>query len=579
MRSKTAIMVFLAFLVAWGTGGTTHRTIQHRFYESPPCGVQNIPQDSSWKAPSSSPGSIILTFENVNNPDMQACMNQAAKYWAQIISNATPIHISVSYLEDLKEELAVCDVVFFEQTPTSMVPSALYAQQKAIESTPESPDAYIWLNPVKQWDSNIGNDVTTTSNNLYTITLRSLAVCLGFGSSVTSYDGTTPCFQWDGHLSAFDRLIVDSNGKKLEDCTHSDYELRQFVSPYGTTNVYAGKSDIKHKMYTPSTYRMRESLVYLDNIHSLMHYGLGKGDCNFQIDNVTAELMSMIGWNVPINLAGQITCSNIDELGSISAYVSNFFSAEYEISTAVEAYNWEFLLFSEKDNSPITIQTSNQERFQVEPINDVYGFQENPDGTLRGEVRLSISAGGKTYQLSPLSLSLSLQPHFKTISLIGYDYYDEYSYELYYAIECLGVRNFSICIMEMTNPVYKVLDIKATAHDHITITNLDRSDSVELEFSATNSHGTITVSQTVDPNRIICQLDNPLCHLSFEKHKDHEEIVNLSYINVYDSNSNFIAKGRTYDELIRILPPGQYFFHYYHNGELVKMRMVVIQWH
>ena len=72
---------------------------------------------------------------------------------------------------------------------------------------------------------------------------------------------------------------------------------------------------------------------------------------------------------------------------------------------------------------------------------------------------------------------------------------------------------------------------------------------------------------------------NHYCHLSFEKHKDHEEIVNLSYINVYDSNSNFIAKGRTYDELIRILPPGQYFFHYYHNGELVKMRMVVIQWH
>lgn len=518
-----------------------------------------------------------MTFDNVNDSDMQACMKQAARYWGQVLSNSTPIHINVAYLEDLQEELAVCDVVFFEETPASMVPSALYAQQMAIESTPDSPDAYIWLNPTKQWDCSSSGNINSTSNSLYTTTLRSLAVCLGFGSSVTSYDGTTPCFQWDGHLSAFDRLVADTNGKKLEDCTLNDVDLQQFVSPSGSTNVYAGLNDLSHKMYTPSTYRMRESLVYLDNKHSLMHYGLGKGDCNFQIDNVTAELMNMVGWNIPINIAGRITSRNIDEDGTISALVYNYFSVEFETSTTVEAYNWEFRLFSGNDGQPVTIQTSNQEQFKLEPINNLSGFQENPDGTLRGEVRLSISVGGKTYQLSPLSLGLSQRPRFKKIALIGYDFYDEDSYELYYAVECLGATKFSICIMEMTNPVYKVIDITATTHDHVTITDLNRSDSVELEFSASNGHGTTTVSKTVNPNKIICQLDDPLCHLQFEKHDEFEELVDLSYINVYDSNSNFIAKGKTYDELVKILSPGQYFFHYYRNGELVKMQMVVIQ--
>ena len=116
-----------------------------------------------------------------------------------------------------------------------------------------------------------------------------------------------------------------------------------------------------------------------------------------------------------------------------------------------------------------------------------------------------------------------------------YVFYDEDSYELYYAVECLGATKFSICIMEMTNPVYKVIDITATTHDHVTITDLNRSDSVELEFSASNGHGTTTVSKTVNPNKIICQLDDPLCHLQFEKHDEFEELVDLSYINVYIS--------------------------------------------
>lgn len=229
-------MAFLAFLVAEVASGTAYRTIQHRFYELPSSGIQEIPQDSSWKAPSSSQGAILLTFDNINDSDMQACMKQAARYWGQVLSNSTPIHINVAYLEDLQEELAVCDIVFFEETPTSMVPSALYAQQKAIESTPESPDAYIWLNPTKQWDCSSSGNINSTSNSLYTTTLRSLAVCLGFGSSVTSYDGTTPCFQWDSHLSAFDRLVADTNGKKLGDCMHTESDLQQFVSPSGSTN-------------------------------------------------------------------------------------------------------------------------------------------------------------------------------------------------------------------------------------------------------------------------------------------------------------------------------------------------------
>ena len=54
-------------------------------------------------------------------------------------------------------------------------------------------------------------------------------------------------------------------------------------------------------MYTPSNYENTKSLVYLDNEQSLMHYSLDKSFKKLQVDNITANVLNKIGWNLIAN--------------------------------------------------------------------------------------------------------------------------------------------------------------------------------------------------------------------------------------------------------------------------------------
>lgn len=575
-----SLLLTLATLPAILSEGATSKVLQHRLYEQPGCGISEVLEPGSWKSPGQNNiGIIELSFDGITDESMKECFREAARYWGATIQNRIPIHIQAATLSDLEDELVLCDVIFFEETKTTMAPSALHVQDTGIENV-DSPDAFIWLNPAKQWDTSIGVTTSSTANSLYTCALRSIAVCLGFGSSVTSFDGINPCFQWDGHLSKFDQLIIDSSGKKLSDCMGDDNALRAFVSPSSGKSIYAGKKTTEYKMYSPSDFRQRESLVYLDNPMSLMHYGLGSGDRNFKIDNTTASLMNQIGWDIPMSIDGQIVCSNIDDMGYGKALASHTFKLKTDTQSPIDKYHWEFRLFSEIDGSPITYTTSSSSEFNINNIPDANGYQLLPGGELRAEVRLTVTLDNQQYEVAPLALKLTQEPHFSFLRLIRTQPSEDGNTDLMFGVNCLGTSEFSANVMEWANPYYRVFDFdtKGQFHIHATIPNVDLSETVEIEFIATNSFGTTVRNYTLRPNMIALLKDYPFCtlDLKFEKFDNADEYVEVNYILVYDSNSNLITKGYSYNEIIKALSPGTYFFHYYKNGELKEMQYVVI---
>jgi len=555
------------------------KVLQHRFYEQPECGVLVIPDSESWKSPNQNNiGVIELSFVDIQDESIKRCIRKAAQYWGGVINNQVPIHIQVAILPELQDELAICDVVFFEDTATTMLPSALYVQALGVENSQDSPDACIWLNPAKQWDTSVDSNLLNGGNSLYACALRSMAVCLGFGSSITSIDGITPCFQWDGHLSKFDELIIDSNGKKLSDCMTDDNALKSFITPDGERAIYVGIQSPEYKMYAPKSYRVRESLVYLDNPKSLMHYGLGTGDRNFNIDNVTALLMSKVGWNVPLSLDGHITCDNIDAAGNGVVWAPHRFNFTTTAGVDVEEYAWEFRLFTE-DGTPITFATSSKEIFEVRMITDVSGYQILPDGDLRAEVRLSVTIQNQEYEVKPFSLKLSQRPYFSRIAFIGSNPYEDGYCDLIFGVDCFGTSAFSVNVMESMNPSYYVIevDMEGNSHVHVIVSHFDPSNIFELEFIATNAYGT-TVQRSRGIPKYMAILDDYFgCNIGTAKPIEKPDPLYYQCILVYDINSNLITKGFSYDELVSSLPPGNYFFHYYKNGELVKMGQVVIQ--
>lgn len=486
---------------------------------------------------------------------MKECFREAARYWGATIQNRIPIHIQAATLSDLEDELVLCDVIFFEETKTTMAPSALHVQDTGIENV-DSPDAFIWLNPAKQWDTSIGDTTSSTKNSLYTCALRSIAVCLGFGSSVTSFDGINPCFQWDGHLSKFDQLIIDSSGKRLSDCMGDDNALKAFVSPSSGKSIFVGKKTTEYKMYSPSDFRQRESLVYLDNPMSLMHYGLGTGDRNFKIDNTTVSLMNQIGWDIPMSIDGQIVCDDASEDGSISAFSSHKFKLLLEKSANIEKYDWEFSLFNH-EGMPVTLATSNRETFNISRIDNPSDYQESDSGELRAEVKLTVIIDNQKFEVTPLQLKLSQKPHFSLIALVKTKFDGEGRYDANFGITCHGTNEFSVNVMEWSNPYYKVIDheTKGNNHTHIIIPKLDASDNVDLDFVANNSYGSTIVSRTIDPNSISYDRDEIRCNYVIDYYDGPVIDASLEVIFVYDWRSDLVMKGNSYEELINQLPP------------------------
>lgn len=576
------MLLLLATLPALLSEGAPKRVLQHRIYDQPGCGIAELQDPDSWKSPGqNNVGIISLSFDGINTQSMKDCLQTAARYWGATIQNRVPIHIKVSMLPELQDELALCDVVFYESTPTSITPSALHIQDTGEENNNDDPDANIWLNPAKQWDTTIGEVNFPEGISLYTCALRSIAVCLGFGSSVTSFDGVNPTFQWDGHLSKFDELIIDSSGKRLADCQTDDNALKSFVTPASGKSIYVCSQSPEYKMYSPATFRQRESLVYLDNPQSLMHYGIGTGDRNFKIDNVTASLMNQIGWGVPMNLDGQITCSNIDETGHGVALAPHTFKLKLNTPATIDTYFWELRLFNEDDETPVAYAKSTNSEFKVDGITKTEGYQELPGGELRAEVRLTVTINGQKYEVNPLSLKLSQEPYFSFVSPVNLQQSAEDGYkDIMFGVNCLGASEFSVIVTEWASSFYHVYTFETDGklHIHAAIPHVDFSDLVEFEFIANNSYGTTTRTFTARPGRSFALLDYPFCleDVKFELHDGNYESANSNYILVYDRNLKLVAKGQSYDSLVSSLPAGTYFFHHYAGGKLDDTQQVVI---
>lgn len=571
----TVAMLIFSISVSASTSG--HILFRHQMGDNPPSGI-DLPESSSSRAPGitdAKHGHINLDFTNV--PDtIQVCVRLACNYWEELIPNKVPINLHVEVTEDFVDEVLVCDVDFVYAQNQHLIPSALYIQQNPNTQVDNLTHAYIWLNKNKIWNCNLSRDKVIESHNVYTYIIRAIPLCLGFGTSVTSFDGEHIQFNTPGYTSLFDDMIFNSHGEYLKDC--SETELANYVCPPAETDIYVGNNDQNHLLYAPAHYRLGESLVYLDNPNSLMHYEFGKGDQRFRVDDLTVDLLNQIGWNITDKSSSiEIASSPWNNMISVkkipSIYSSYMMCAKNKNKEQITRYNWELYLF-DKSGSPIKVAESTNSTFEVGPISNPEHYRTYSNGEIIGEIRLTAQLDEEVVEAVPYAIFFSQKPFFKNIKIDRIEHPESRSYDESYTIEYYGADNFTAMFEEQTACTHIIHDVYEPHIAHLTVTGFSMDDILERTFIATNEYGT-----TISTSSFNYQYPDPYKPVKPDLTETIpvEDLVEVTQIiRIYDFRGNLVKECSPNISYSDDLPSGIYYVHFHLKDGTVTIKKIII---
>ena len=492
-------------------------------------------------------GSFILTFDEV--PDsIQTAIRAASEFWASQIKNRQPIRIGFSFmsLSDFGENLATLTTASYWTGSTPIMPSALYAHINNLQISDEDvPDGIIWINSDLKWNCAFTPDkIAPTSLNIYSHILRSIAVCLGFGTSVSIFNPDEGlCFQENGCPSVFDNLIFSKKGRLSE---FSDYstELADFMT---TSPTYVSKEDTSHMLYSPQEYALGESLIYLNNDQSLMHYGLGYGDVFFNIDNTTIEILNEIGWDIQEPKPTTILCNDISEDGIGSAYTEHTFMLSDESATN---HNWILNVF-DKNSNPITLCHSTDNQFIIPAIGDNPIYKRNINGDIHGSIECNYIKNGISNTVT-FSLSLELKPTINSIYDIKRHWLNTSpNFGLTFCVDYSGADYLTLYIEQEYNSAIVEQTVNEPFIAHASIRSLIPIVYNWIDITVTNKYGSVTETIELEPitNKII----------SKEQYSSNSHPQTVA---IYNSQGTFIGMYSEDDIKNLVLPRGLYIIKY-----------------
>lgn len=319
----------------------------------------------------------------------------------------------------------------------------------------QTADAIIYINKNTKWDCSYNEKVCESSCNITFAMMRAIATVLGFGSSVTQKTirgNDIIAFGNKNGYSVFDNLIFSSQGKFLNEIANignrENPELTSYVQPVQGTFLYVLKQDDKHKLYAPESFENYNSLVYLNNKESLMHFDLKTGMKKFRVDATTVELLNTIGWNLKKSEDVKIVGNDIDETGLASAYEDHTFTVKNDNGGIITDAVWSYMLPLQNGKDTLVSQRLNSLSFSIKAIDNESKYRINMNGDISGKIIFSGKINGKDVE-DVFNISLELKPKIKAVKIIKKESnYPLSSYNIYYTVEYVGSDHLFIQVEE-----------------------------------------------------------------------------------------------------------------------------------
>lgn len=360
--------------------------------------LENIvfyPSDNIKKARSNknNTGMIYVDYSECPTfPDsLKIAVDAATEIWNSYMSSGDYLNLKIMY-EDLSNTEIKTSIYYKSNSENIYYPLCLY-RKKYNETALNNTDAIISINKNIDWCIGIGK-TNYNQNKLSIAILKSIAIALGFGSSVKRNARKDIVFGFNKGMSIFDTLIFNEDGLFMKNIKNSQHnELKKMVQPsYGY--LYAHKKEDIYKLYAPSTFDENNSLKTFLCSNTLMSIN-NNNALDFAIDSITLNVLNALGWNFKENINNnfEICTNETDDSGILSAYQSHKFFIKPNDIVIKEPY-WEYLL-PLKDGTYKIVKTSNDVNFSISAIDDENLYKHTLEGDIRGFINFCGIVNGK----------------------------------------------------------------------------------------------------------------------------------------------------------------------------------------
>lgn len=518
------------------------------------------------------PDSVVKCLE-VSTDIWRSCLNINSNHAINLqltwedLSNDEDVKVSVTYVKDDSQDY---------------VPSSLYYSLRPELQNDGACDAKISVNKNIEWDCGYSIENNLGIRNLNYAMLRSIAIALGFGSSLSLKNLTTGAivrFPFSQGHSLFDKFLVSDNGTQLKDLNNTgrtqNPEIINFCTGvYGNVHINGicndNSSKSQYRMYTPASYEKNKSLVYLNNNQSLMHYSLNKTIKKLQIDTITANVLNTIGWDVlvPYNNL-KIIGNNIPESGITSAYTSHSFYIDGDEKNNISNARWYFYLPSVDGSEVLEKSAEECLSFNIDAISEPNNFSININGDIYGKVIFSGVLNGETINLQ-YNITLELKPSISNVNVIkrnneGFD-----SYDAICTVDYKGADYLYVILEEEYGSTLRNQFVREPYLAHFICKNITSPYYAWIDIIAENQYGSEIYTIELPPfNNQRSISENRPKSINNTLNKDE-----FSKIRIYSTNGNYI---KTISQLgeTKSLPTGIYILEYYKGDTIVRTSKLI----
>ena len=508
------------------------------------------------------------TIDKAIPDSMARCIAVAQDLWRNSIDAPIGATINIYYsYTDIDNDIETS--VAYKRLDGIWYPYCLAKVLGKSNDEKKAPDAIIKINKNTKWDCGFSENSNNTKNLTYAL-LRSIAVSLGFGSSVIQktirgndiikFNNTT------GH-SIFDNLVFSSNNVRLGDIPNMASKKNQQLIDFATQQngeVYVLKDYMAYKMYTPKTFKNGQSLVYLDNHNSLMNYELNTYSKIFQIDTVTTNVLKALGWKIaPVDSKIKIIGEDMDETGRASAYSSHHFILQTPVSEIKDA-KWQFILPLNTGEETLISESQNSLDFNIPQINYPNNYQININGDIYGKIIFTGTILDK--KISDIYyVTLELRPQIKNVKIERkIAHAKEPSYDTYFTVEYTGSNQLFVSVEEEYGTSLATQVVKEPFFAHVKASYITAPYYAWIDITAENKYGKDTYTIELPPFDEFQNTKETLCTLHYSRGN--------MLVEVYDCQKNKIRSGRTCD-IFHNLSPGLYFVRVYKNNDVKTIKI------
>lgn len=501
-------------------------------------------------------GEIVLMYDEDLPDSIKTAFTMAKELWESKIVTKQPIYIWLVF-EPLDKDISIASEVSYYMRGTDVAPLALASQIYDFQKDDNDIDGMVIFNTEIDWNCSFSTNIAQ-EYNLPTMALRGIARCLGFGTSL--YESSTDIFKYNLDFpSIFDKLLRNTSDR-LSNIEAGSVKMKTFVT---SNDVVAETPTMTYKVYAPSAYKPDFSLLYLDEVNSLMSYSLSQGNISLDIDNATIDILKAMGWDLPVS-GLKILCEDISDNGIGSAYSPHSFSLDRG-TASVSDYKWTFSL-KDKSGAYTVVAQGVSETFVIDKVGSPQDYHVNLNGDIEGRIECEYTLNGKRFTASPFALSLELKP-----AIISIDNIETIREANYYILNCsinyMGADNLTVEVEEEYNSAVRCYTFDEPFRAHVKTGKVTSHFYSWVTFVVSNKYGSAYETLEFPPvfNRAAIE----------ELGDSDAEVVTGGRIQLIDLTGAVIYDGDAESFSLNGFNPGIYVKHVFINGGSKTSKIVV----